>query len=283
VFVVALALMAMTIYALPLALAVWAASLVDIVVYVARKKPAKDTVAALVVWGIAYSGAALARQFVAQAFKIPSSAMEPTFHIGDHIFVTKLRAPERGDIAVFQQPCQPERDYIKRIVALENDTVEVRCGVLYVNAKRITGELVKADDGYRDMNEMDGLWFERRAARYRETLGGKTYDVFGSADRDDDALRDFPQEIAPSCASQPDFPQPSSVQQPGKIVETNAAPADPCTPHRHFVVPPGHVFGMGDNRHNSNDSRYWGAIPVAYIRGTVTGIWLPVARFGSVD
>lgn len=63
----------------------------------------------------------------------------------------------------------------------------------------------------------------------------------------------------------------------------NPAPADPCAPHRHFVVPPGHVFGLGDNRPNSNDSRYWGAIPVGHIRGRVTGIWLPFARFGPVD
>ncbi|MBA3500210.1 MAG: signal peptidase I, partial [Deltaproteobacteria bacterium] len=71
-------------------------------------------------------------------------------------------------------------------------------------------------------------------------------------------------------------------QKAGKIVDTRP-PDVPCEPHRHFVVPSGHVFVLGDNRSNSNDSRYWGAVPVEGIRGRVIGIWLPLAHFGPID
>src|SRR3954464_10345569 len=109
------------------------------------------------------------RAFVIEAFKIPSSSMYPTLEIGDHIFVNKfiyglripwtstkfleLRAPKRGEVIVFMQPCEPDRDYIKRVVATAGDTVEVRCGVLYVNDIAVPQELVDANAAYDD-NDM---------------------------------------------------------------------------------------------------------------------------------
>ena len=287
-FVAAMAGMGFTIYAMPIAVGVVLAGLVDIIVYVARQKApiVRHQAPAMVAWGIAFVSAALARGFVAEAFKLPSSAMEPTFRIGDHIFVSKLqRSPSRGDVIVFHQPCQPERQYIKRVIAFANDTVEIRCGVLYVNHRAVPSELVKAEDVYSDRNEMEGDWYTRSVSRYRETLGDKTFDVFYNAEKPTRTgvdHKDFPSELA-NCNNQRDYEsKPSTEQAPGKIVD-GPPPSDPCTPHRHYVVPAGHVFTMGDNRDNSNDSRYWGSVPTGHIIGTVTGRWLPVGRFGTID
>ena len=93
------------------------------------------------------------RTFVVQAFKIPSGSMLPTLQIGDHILVSKfiygirnpftgkviipIRKPQPGDIVVFKFPRDPRVDYIKRVIAVAGDTVEVRDKKVYVNGKPI--------------------------------------------------------------------------------------------------------------------------------------------------
>lgn len=97
--------------------------------------------------------ALLIRTFVIQAFKIPSGSMIPTFEIGDRIFVSKfiygakipftdirlpaLRQPQRGDIIVFVSPEAPKKDFVKRLIALEGETVEIRSGNILINGKGI--------------------------------------------------------------------------------------------------------------------------------------------------
>ncbi len=99
--------------------------------------------------------ALLIRTFVIQAFKIPSGSMIPTFEIGDRIFVSKfiygakipftdirlpaLRQPQRGDIIVFLSPEAPKKDFVKRLVALEGETVEIKSGNILINGKIIDG------------------------------------------------------------------------------------------------------------------------------------------------
>ncbi|MBK7537356.1 MAG: signal peptidase I [Myxococcales bacterium] len=109
------------------------------------------------------------RAFVVEAFKIPSSSMYPTLEIGDHIFVSKfiygvripmsdakifqVRGPRRGEVAVFLWPCNHDKDFIKRIVALEGDTVEVRCNVLHVNGQPVPAPIVNLHDSFYDNDE----------------------------------------------------------------------------------------------------------------------------------
>ena len=97
--------------------------------------------------------AAFIRTFVVQAFKIPSGSMKPTLEIGDHILVNKFSygvklpylrntiipvgQPQRGDIAVFIYPEDKSKDFIKRVIAVGGDTVEIRDKKLFVNGKAV--------------------------------------------------------------------------------------------------------------------------------------------------
>lgn len=101
------------------------------------KAQIRETAEALV---IAVILAMLIRTFVVQAFKIPSGSMEDTLKIGDHILVAKFLyrfvEPKRGDIIVFKYPVDPKVDYIKRIIGVPGDKVEIREKVVYINGKR---------------------------------------------------------------------------------------------------------------------------------------------------
>ena len=97
--------------------------------------------------------ALLIRTFVVQAFKIPSGSMIPTFKVGDRIFVNKfiygaripfteirlpaMRDPRRGDIVVFVSPEDKKKDFVKRLIAIGGETVEIRDGRIYIDGKDI--------------------------------------------------------------------------------------------------------------------------------------------------
>lgn len=93
------------------------------------------------------------RTFVVQAFKIPSGSMEPTLEIGDHILVNKFiygikipltslnlfpwESPQRGDVVVFIYPLEPDKDFIKRVIAVGGDTVRMVNKRLYINGAEV--------------------------------------------------------------------------------------------------------------------------------------------------
>jgi signal peptidase I len=103
--------------------------------------------------------ATLIRAFLFQAFEIPSGSMEPTLLIGDHILVNKFiygvripftgsrwpefRKPERGDVVVFVYPVDRSKDFIKRVIAVGSDTVQIRNKQVFIN-----GEVVKDAHAY---------------------------------------------------------------------------------------------------------------------------------------
>jgi signal peptidase I len=152
-----------------------ASSLVDRLVRVkiwpaARAKPTKKPVvreyaeALLVALLLAF----FIRSFVVQAFKIPSGSMLPTLQIGDHILVNKfiygLRLPypfertlvewgqpQRGDVIVFVYPKDPSKDFIKRVVAVPGDTVEIRHKQLYVNGVKMDDPHATFADGAQEI------------------------------------------------------------------------------------------------------------------------------------
>lgn len=171
------------------------------------------------------------RTFVVQAFKIPSGSMLPTLKIGDHILVNKFiygiripfigkrllkfHAPQRGDVIVFVYPVDPGKDFIKRVVAVGGDTLEVRNKRLYVNGEPVPDpcacfQLGIASD-FEDRGWVCGQKGVASAAAAGRATGGDNY---------------------------------------GPV-----------------VVPPGHVFVMGDNRDRSYDSRFWGTVKLENVKG----------------
>jgi signal peptidase I len=149
------------------------------------------------------------RHFIVEAFKVPSSSMGPTLQIGDHFFVNKLaprwRSPRRGEVIVFRQPCSADRDYVMRAIALENDTVELRCGVVYVNGIASPTTLELASDLNRELVDFPDPW--RETTVYRESIDGRTYQVFQDPDRParaDGAGFELLGELSP--LSRPDWP-----------------------------------------------------------------------------
>lgn len=162
----------------------------------------------------------LIRAFVTQPYNIPSGSMQPTLLVGDFILVNKLvyrfSEPQRGDIVVFKYPIDPNIDFIKRIIALPGEEIEVRNNQVFINGKPLP--LIEVGRG-----EENGV----RKVIYEEILPeGRKHKV--------QFYEDFP-------FSKRDF---------GPV-----------------VVPPNHYFVMGDNRDNSEDSRYWGFVPRENIVG----------------
>ena len=273
-------------------------ALVDELIVRAAKSALGERVESLVV---AVLLALALRAFVIEAFKIPSSSMYPTLEIGDHIFVNKFiyglrvpytshkflefRTPHRGEVIVFMQPCDPDRDYIKRVVATAGQTVEVRCGVVYVDGVAIPQQMLEASGSYADNDT--GEWRDKPVSRFRETVGEVTYETFHDPiharqsplpERTDFPIQDYP----PSCATDGATNTPAANQALGDLVETDPNAAS-CAPHLHYVVPADHVFCMGDNRDNSNDSRYWGSVPLDNIKGKALFIWLSYKDWSLFD
>ena len=291
----------------------------DLVDELVKRPPKSTTRGQIESIGAAILIALALRAFVIEAFKIPSSSMYPTIEIGDHIFANKfiyglripftttklfeLRGPHRGEVIVFIYPCAPDLDFIKRVVATAGDTVEVRCNILYVNNVAVPSTMIEPGNvcRYYDHDEQSHEWTWKTCSRYRETVNGIDYDTFHDPERpvrdkriaegnpppDGDAY-DFPRRsnlFPPSCTQSDDAAKAAGiVQVKGKLVETKpAATAGACEPQLHYVVPPDHVFVMGDNRDNSNDSRFWGAVPIENIKGKAMFIWLSYEHWGWLD
>lgn len=203
------------------------------------------------------------RSFFLEPFKIPSSSMLPTLHIGDFILVNKFAyglrlpiihkkivhvgLPKRGDIVVFRYPQNESVDYIKRIVGLPGEIVSYKNKELYVNGILI--KLHKLKDFY-DKERMSYM------QQYEEQLADRKYVILKNPDE-----RVFYKPVFP-------FPfQENCMFDVDSVV---------CK------VPEGHYFVMGDNRDNSADSRYWGFVPERNLIGRAFFVWLNFAKLSRV-
>ena len=202
----------------------------------------------------------LLRSFVAEPFKIPSSSMRPTLEVGDFILVNKfvygirlpiierkivpLGDPQRGDVVVFRYPVNPSQDFIKRVIGVGGDVVEYRDKQLRVNGQPWPQT---AEGTY---SYLEGMRFD--------TLERKLETTAAPAGRQN--------TIGVNPQAQPVYPLNVRQFPSRENCDYN---------ERGFTckVPAGHYLMMGDNRDNSDDSRYWGFVPDDHIRGKAFFIW----------
>lgn len=218
--------------------------------------------------------ALLVRAFVVEAFQIPSGSMVPTLLAGDHIFVSKLayglripftdlrlwagEPPRRGDVIVFESPKDPWKDYVKRVVGVPGDVIELRDQVVYVNG--VAQPRVPAGDyTYEEQAPGAAPWTDT-CRRYRESLARGAI-AKPAGDRAAEVEAAWQSAAATGVASF-DVIQCRRARFAGR-----EGPFE--------VVQPDHVFVLGDNRDRSADSRSDGGwqVPIAHVKGRATLVW----------
>ncbi|MGO9804484.1 MAG: signal peptidase I [Steroidobacteraceae bacterium] len=205
------------------------------------------------------------RSFVFEPFRIPSDSMMPTLLDGDFIIVNKyaygLRLPvlnrkfvatgepQRGDVVVFRYPLDPSTNFIKRLVGLPGDHVEVRDNRIFINGRPVP--FTVAPHRYND-----GCYINLALAT--ERLGDHEHQaIFCPV-----ALDRAP--LLSACNR-------SGLR--GYVCGDEDAPGFLRTAPWSGEVPPGHYLMMGDNRDNSDDGRSWGFVPEENLVGKATRIW----------
>ncbi|HSG08883.1 MAG TPA: signal peptidase I [Longimicrobiales bacterium] len=207
---------------------------------------------------VAFALFVIVRTFVVEAFRIPTGSMENTLLVGDFLLVnkavygaeipgTELRLPaftepRRGQVIVFTPPHEPAKNYVKRLVGVPGDTLEMRDKELYLDGKPVAEPYVRYSDRKGDAVHPDMAWQSNHLLASTSTGYHPTRDNWGP-----------------------------------------------------LVVPDGQYFMLGDNRDNSEDSRYWGFVPREAIHGrplfvyysfdtAVSGAlpWLRDVRWGRI-
>ncbi|MGI9154587.1 MAG: signal peptidase I [Rubrivivax sp.] len=209
-------------------------------------------------------GVFVLRSFLFEPFKIPSGSMVPTLLVGDLILVNKFdygvrlpvlnkkvianKDPQRGDVVVFRYPPDPRLDYIKRVVGLPGDQISYQNQKLSINGQPVP---LKALGEFYDEDSL------RYAPQFSEKLGEKDHRILVDPRRSSFFGTDSPR-----------FPFAENCRYSAEGVTCK--------------VPAGHYFVMGDNRDNSQDSRYWGFVPDENLVGRAFFVWMNFGNLGRI-
>ncbi len=220
------------------------------------------------------------RPFVVQSFFIPSGSMRPTLWEGDHILVNKLAyrfgSPARGDVLVFRAPKEAapdEKEFIKRLVGLPGDTIEVREGFVAVGNTIFTRNEIRAALG--EVASVEEIARQENALPLRLTT-----DAIYLGER-----RILPADFA-RLVGKPLFPveiQPGRVLRNGHMLMEYYVAEDAQYHMAPIHVSPGHFFVMGDNRNQSHDSHVWGMLPQNRVIGRAECVFWPLSHAKRID
>lgn len=251
---------------------------------IAPKGPIREFMESI---GVAVLIALFLRAFILEAFTIPSGSMIPTLAVGDFLFVNKLSygvrmplanvlpvqwsEPEPGDVVVFAWPCDPSQDYIKRVVAGPGDVV--RWHPQRSPLGHPGSQFVSVNDA--PLHEIPGEAMANYAefdttSRLRPVCGGEGPYLYAS-------VLGAHRFATLHCARRR-VEEQEQGERHGPVYDWSDRAEKPCwyPPRRGspWKIPEGHVFVMGDNRDNSQDSRSWGLVPFGNVKGKAMFIWL---------
>ncbi len=199
------------------------------------------------------------RQFVVQAFKIPSGSMEETLQIGDHILVNKFlyrfSSPKLADVIVFKYPWEDNRDFIKRIVAVPGDRIEIRNKEVLVNGEPIKEPYVAPDPRRTRPYRFGPLPVPKKGDEVEIRADKRLYINGESVAIPKGMFR--PNDHEPSLSGFQTFYR-------GLFPNKGVTLDRPVKP---FKVDQDYYFTLGDNRNNSKDGRYWGFVKNDRIKG----------------
>jgi signal peptidase I len=241
----------------------------DLLIFRRRRKRRAETtgIAVRESWPVEWSRSLLpvlllvlvVRSAVAEPYRIPSGSMMPTLEVGDFIMVSKfsygirlpgidtrivdLGEPERGDVVVFRPPWAPGESWIKRVVGLPGDEVVIRNKSVWINGEPVTTELIGPYRGDSAKGE-DAMLMSNGASLLTERLGNVAHQIIEMSF--DVGAPDVPNDLNPR------------------------------------TVPSGCYFVMGDNRDDSEDSRYHGCVPEENLVGKAEFIWMSLAALNRI-
>jgi signal peptidase I len=171
---------------------------------------------------------------VMEAFRVPLPSMFPTIAINDRFLANKIvyksTDPQIGDVIVFTGPDNRKWNYVKRVVAIAGDTVEMKDNQLYINGQKLERTSVSRSSYQGKKKKIEGEIF-------LETNGQAQYQIFLS-----------------------------NISEERKSKIGNFGPTE---------VPKHHCFVLGDNRNHSRDSRKFGPVPLATLKGRADYIYFP--------